>query len=141
MKIGDNATFKKKITEKDVYDYADVTGDVNPIHISEEIAKQSLFGERIAHGMLVAGYISRVLGVEMPGEGTICLEQSCKFIRPVRIGDEITIKCVFTKIISFEKGVIEITNSVYNQKDEIVLSGYSIVKIPKEKLLNSVCSK
>lgn len=69
--IGEKASFSKTITEGDVYLYAGIIGDLNPAHINEEAAKKGIFGKRIAHGMLTAGLVSTVLGMKLPGEGTI----------------------------------------------------------------------
>ena len=128
MKIGDTATLKKTISEKDINQFARISGDYNPVHVNLDKARESIFGERIAHGMLIASYISTVLGMKMPGEGTIFLEQSCKFIKPVRIGDTIEVFVEFEEIINEKKGIIRLTNSIYNQNNEKVLDGYSIVK-------------
>ena len=89
IKIGDKAYFQKTITETDVYMYAGITGDHNPAHINEVYAKQTFFKERIAHGMLTAGLISAVLGMQLPGPGTIYLKQDLKFLAPVKFNDTI----------------------------------------------------
>jgi len=82
IKIGDNTSLSKTISETDVYLYAGSTGDFNPVHINKEAAASSIFKERIAHGMLTSGLISAVIGCRLPGEGTIYLSQSLKFTAP-----------------------------------------------------------
>ena len=90
--VGQSASFSKTITEWDVYTFAGLSGDLNPAHINEEYAKTTRFGGRIAHGMLSAGLISAVIGMQLPGPGTIYMGQTLKFLSPVRIGDTVTIR-------------------------------------------------
>lgn len=90
LRVGQKASFGKTITESDIVLFAAVTGDTNPMHLNDEYAKDSIFGERIAHGMLAAGLITKVLGTQLPGPGTIYLSQSLKFRAPVRIGQTVT---------------------------------------------------
>ncbi|MBI5546706.1 MAG: MaoC family dehydratase, partial [Deltaproteobacteria bacterium] len=88
--VGDKASMSKTVSESDVYSFAGITGDLNPAHVNEVWAKKSRVGGRIAHGMLTGGFISAVLGMQLPGPGTIYLQQSLKFTAPVRLGDTIT---------------------------------------------------
>ena len=90
LRVGQKASFGKTITESDIVLFAAVTGDTNPMHLNAEYAKDTIFGERIAHGMLAAGLITKVLGTQLPGPGTIYLSQSLKFREPVRIGQTVT---------------------------------------------------
>src|SRR5215213_5558133 len=90
LRLGQKASFGKTITESDIVLFAAVTGDTNPMHLNAEYAKTTIFGERIAHGMLAAGLITKVLGTQLPGPGTIYLSQSLKFRAPVKIGDTVT---------------------------------------------------
>ena len=90
MEIGQKASFSKTITEGDVYSFAGLVGDFNSVHVNLIEAEKSMFGKRIAHGMLVGSFISTVLGMYLPGPGTIYLEQNCKFKNPVFMGDTIT---------------------------------------------------
>lgn len=128
LEIGSTALFAKTITEYDVYTYAGVTGDFNPVHINEEEAKKSIFGHRIAHGMLMGGLISTVLGNKMPGEGTVYLEQNLKFTAPVYIGDTCTACVTVTEILNREKGIYKLETRVVNQHGQIVSQGYAVVK-------------
>ena len=89
IKIGTCANRIKKITETDISVFAAITGDYNPVHLDEDYARQTRFGGRIAHGMLSAGFISAILGCEMPGPGCIYLSQKLVFKAPVRIGDDV----------------------------------------------------
>ena len=90
IKVGDSAEFAKTISETDIYMFAGVTGDFNPAHINEAYAQNTFFKTRIAHGMLPAGFISAVLGTQLPGPGTIYMRQELNFTAPVRIGFCIT---------------------------------------------------
>lgn len=90
LMVGQTASFGKTITEADIVLFAAVTGDTNPMHLNAEYAKDTVFGERIAHGMLAAGLITKVLGTQLPGPGTIYLSQTLKFRAPVRIGQTVT---------------------------------------------------
>lgn len=132
ISVGDVASFQKTITESDVYLYAGVTGDLNPVHINAVHAEASFFKERIAHGMLSAGLISAVLGLQLPGPGTIYLSQSLKFTAPVRIGDTVRAQ---VEVIdrNEEKNRIQLKTTCLNQKDEVVLSGEATVMPPKAK--------
>lgn len=134
MKIGDQASFEKTITEFDIEQFAGLTGDFNPIHISKEAAKESIFGQRIAHGMLVASLVSNVLGTKLPGPDTIYMEQVSKFLKPVFIGDTVKVIVEVDSIINKDKGIIKLKNSIYNQDKDLVVSGYSIVKVRKDVL-------
>ena len=120
--IGQTARFSKTVTESDVYTFAGVCGDFNPVHVNKEYASQTRFGERIAHGMLTASFFSTVLGMMLPGAGAIYLSQSCKFLLPVKIGDTITAEAVVTEIRK-EKKIITLETKAYNQKKEVVISG------------------
>lgn len=76
IKVGDAAALSKTVTESDIVSYAGLTGDFNPIHIDAEYARESMFKERIAHGMLVSGFISAVPGTQLPGPNSIYLGQT-----------------------------------------------------------------
>lgn len=127
IKVGETATETRVITEEMIYNYAEISGDKNPIHLDEEYAKKSIFNTRIAHGMLVAATISKVIGINLPGEGTIYLQQSLKFLKPVFIGDSITTKITVLDI-NVEKAHILLRTECFNQKGLLVISGEALVK-------------
>jgi 3-hydroxybutyryl-CoA dehydratase len=89
LSVGMEATYAKKITEGDVRAFADLSGDINPVHLSDDFAAQTIFKKRIAHGFLTGSLFSTVLGTRLPGPGCIYLSQSLKFRAPVYIGDEV----------------------------------------------------
>lgn len=128
LEIGRTASFAKTITEHDIYAYAGLTGDFNPVHVNEEEAKKSVFGHRIAHGMLTGGLISTVLGNKLPGEGTIYLEQNLKFTAPVYIGDTCTACVKVAEILNREKGIYKLETEVVKQDGQVVSEGYAVVK-------------
>ena len=130
LKKGDRASFTKTISEADVYLFAGVTGDINPAHLNEEYAKNTFFNGRIAHGMLSAGLISAVIGVQLPGPGTIYSEQTLKFLAPVKIGDTIT-ATVEVAEIDQDKNRVRLITTCKNQDDNLVTKGEAIVLPPK----------
>jgi 3-hydroxybutyryl-CoA dehydratase len=89
LSVGMEASVSKKITNEDVLAFADLSGDVNPVHLSEDFAAHTIFKKRIAHGFLTGSLFSTVLGTKLPGPGCIYLSQSMKFRAPVYIGDEV----------------------------------------------------
>ena len=90
LSVGQSAVYARTVSEADILMFAGVSGDYNPVHINEELAASTMFGGRIAHGMLSAGFISTVLGTKLPGPGAIYLAQTLKFKAPVRPGDTVT---------------------------------------------------
>jgi 3-hydroxybutyryl-CoA dehydratase len=132
IKVGDTAEFSKTVSESDVYLYAGITGDLNPAHINETYAKNTFFKTRIAHGMLTAGFISRILGMQLPGPGTIYMRQSLTFLAPVRFGDTIT-ALVEVIDVSAEKNRVRLKTTCTNQEGTVVLDGEAMVSPPKGK--------
>ena len=126
LNIGDTASRTKEITDDDVRTFADLTGDHNPLHMDDEFASQSLFGRRIAHGMLSASLISAVLANDLPGQGSIYLGQTLKFVAPVFIGDEITARVTVTSARD-DKPIAKLETVCINQRDEIVIKGEATV--------------
>lgn len=126
IKVGDQASFAKTISESDIYQFAGITGDFNPLHVDNEFAKNSFFKERIAHGILTAGFISSVIGMKLPGKNTIYLSQNLKFIAPVKIGD--TIKAEVTVLEKIDKKkILVLQTRVKNQHGETVVDGEATV--------------
>lgn len=130
LSIGQEASFTKTISETDVYLFAGISGDINPAHLNEEYAKNTFFKGRIAHGMLSAGLISAVLGVHMPGPGTIYLSQTLNFLAPVRMGDTITATGKVVEMVP-EKNRVKIETICTNQDGVVVTKGEALVMPPK----------
>lgn len=128
FKVGQRASMTKTITEADVYGFAGITGDFNPLHVNVEYARRSRFGERIAHGMLTAGLISTVLGMHLPGPGAVYLSQSLKFLKPVKFGDTITAAAEVAAYRS-DKRILTLRTACTNQHGETVAEGESVLLV------------
>lgn len=133
MKIGDSASFGKTITAADINLYAGLTGDFNAVHINDQKASEGVFGERIAHGMLSAGFISTVIGTKLPGDGAIYLGQNLNFLKPVRTGDTITAVCTVIEIINADKGIYKLETKCVNQNGDKVIGGEAVIKYAGDK--------
>ena len=132
--IGQTATYSKHIDERDVQLFAAVSGDVNPVHLDAKFAATTQFGEPIAHGMLSGAIISAAIAMELPGPGTIYLNQSLRFRLPVKLGDTITVNLEVTEK-NDKRGFVTLDCKVVNQHEQLVVSGTAEVMAPKEKLL------
>ena len=130
MFVGQQASFAKTVTETDVYLFAGITVDLNPAHTNPVASEKTMFKGRIAHGMLSAGFISTVLGMYMPGPGTIYMGQELKFTAPVRIGDTITATGTVIEL-NVEKNRCKIETVCTNQDGKVVTTGVATVMPPK----------
>lgn len=133
LKVGDVAEFAKTVSESDIYLYAGVTGDVNPAHINEVYAQKTFFKTRIAHGMLLGGFISTVVGNKLPGPGTIYIRQELNFLAPVRIGNTITARVEVAEI-NAEKNRVKLKTTCMNQDGITVVDGEAFVSPPKARM-------
>jgi len=127
--IGSTTSITKIVKQVDVEMFAQITGDKNPIHMDDEYAKNSQFGRRIAHGLLVSGYISAVLGTILPGPGSIYLSQTISFKSPVYIGDEITATVTVIDIRE-DKPIVTLKTFCKNQENNIVVDGEAKLLCP-----------
>jgi len=131
LQIGEQASFSKTITETDVYLFAGISGDFNPLHLNEEYAKKTPFKARIAHGALTQSLIAPVLGMQLPGMGTIAVEISCRFKAPTYFGDTVTATArVAEKLEDLKWVKMELTWT--NQRGESIAEGEAVV-IPPSK--------
>lgn len=130
IQIGDSASFTKTVTEADITLFAGYSGDFNPAHINAVEAEKGMFHGRIAHGMLSAGFISAVLGMQLPGPGTIYMGQELRFVKPVYIGDTVTATATVVERVP-EKNRLKLETIVTNQKGEQVITGMATVMPPK----------
>lgn len=126
INVGDKASMSKTVSEYDIYNYAGLTGDFNPVHVNAEFAKTSMFKERIAHGMLSAGFISAVLGTALPGANTIYLGQELAFKAAVKIGDTVTATVEVIEKIEAKNRLI-LKTIVTNQHGTVVIDGKATV--------------
>lgn len=126
IKIGDRASMVRMVTETDVNLFAEITGDVNPVHLDEDFAQKSMFKGRIVHGILTAGIVSAVLGTRLPGKNSIYLRQELEFKAPVKIGETVTAEVEVIEKIE-RKRVLVFKTTVINQAGAVVLDGKATV--------------
>ena len=129
IKVGDTAFIKKIFSDSDVRAFADISGDNNPIHLDDDYAAGTRFKRRIVHGILTSGLISALLGMHLPGPGSIYLTQTINFRAPVYIGEEITALVTVTKIRD-DKPIITFLTQCLNQDGNIVLDGEAVLLAP-----------
>jgi 3-hydroxybutyryl-CoA dehydratase len=129
MEAGARATFSKTLTEADIAGFAESTGDTNPVHLDEEFAAASMFGQKIAHGLWSAGLVSAVLGTRLPGPGTIYLGQTLRFMKPVFLGDTITAEVEVVELNEAKRRA-KLRTTCTNQAGETVLDGEALVLLP-----------
>lgn len=127
---GDGFSFERYISAEDVQHFADVVGDHNPIHLDAEFAERSFFKNRIVHGAFVAGLISKVLGMDFPGQGTVYISQTSVFKRPVLVDTTVKVEVKVTEVLTEKRRLVLETN-VLNEGGEICLTGSATVWIPE----------
>jgi acyl dehydratase len=140
IQVGEEASFSKTITETDVYLFAGLSGDFNPLHLNEEFAKRTPFQTRIAHGALPQSLIAPVLGMKLPGLGSVAVEITCRFKTPTFFGDTITAKARVAEKME-EKRWIRMACTWTNQRGETVAEGEAVVIPPSERFLQPVESQ
>lgn len=130
LSVGMSAASARTVSEADILMFAGVSGDTNPVHLDGEFAATTMFGERIAHGMLSAGYISAVLGTRLPGPGAIYLSQTMKFKAPVKIGDTVRVEATITALDAEKKRVT--MSTVCTVAGKPVLEGEALLLVPAQ---------
>ena len=122
FEVGEEATLTRTISDTDIRAFARISGDENPIHLDNDYAQGTRFGGRIAHGMLVAGMISAVLGTQLPGPGAIYLSQELRFRAPVYPGNTVTAR---VKVAEWDatRGRVRLLTEVVNREGVIVITG------------------
>jgi len=128
INVGDSASLTKTFTEKDVLKFAEISGDNNPIHIDAKFAAESRFEHQLVHGMLTAGLISAVFGMQLPGPGCIYLNQELNFQAPVYFGDTITATVTVTKVKE-SKPIITFNTICTNQDGVEVIDGSAVLMV------------
>jgi 3-hydroxybutyryl-CoA dehydratase len=131
LSVGLTETLRKTIDSADVVGFAEVTGDRNPIHLSEHFAAKTPFGTRIAHGLYTASLISAVLGTRLPGPGAVYISQTLNFRAPVKIGDTVEVTVTVAELMP-DKRRARLTCTC-NVGDEVVLDGEAWVKVPSKE--------
>jgi len=128
LSLGMTERLSKTISSSDVVGFAEVTGDRNPIHLSEHFAARTSFGTRIAHGLYTASLISALLGTRLPGPGAVYISQTLNFRAPVKIGDVVEVTVTVAELIpERHRARLSCTCRV---GDEVVLDGEALVKVP-----------
>lgn len=133
IRVGETASLTRKLTRRDIELFAVMSGDINPAHVDPEFAKSDMFHEVIAHGMWGGALISTVLGTELPGPGTIYLDQSLRFLGPIGLGDTVTVS-VTAREKDAEHHRITFDCKCVNQHGEIMIDGTALVIAPLKKV-------
>ena len=128
LAVGMEASYVRAVTEADIVGFAEITGDRNPVHLDAAYAAGTPFKERIAHGMLSAGYISAVFGTQLPGPGAIYVSQSLQFRGPVRIGDTVTAHVRLRELIAGTRRAVFDCRCLVGEK--CVLEGEAVLMVP-----------
>jgi 3-hydroxybutyryl-CoA dehydratase len=128
LAVGDAASMTKAFSQSDIDGFARVSGDANPVHLDREYAEASFFKGRIAHGVLTAGLISAVIGMDLPGPGTIYLSQTLRGRAPVRPGDRLTATVTVKEVVAEKNRVV--LDTVVTRDGEPVLTGEALVMPP-----------
>jgi 3-hydroxybutyryl-CoA dehydratase len=131
MTVGMAAERTRVVSDALVRAYAELTEDFNPLHVDDEIANKSRFGGRIAHGMLSAGLVSAVLGMDMPGPGALWLTQTIKFTRPVMVGDTLRTRVEVIELMPTKRRA-RLATTCRNQKGEMTLDGEALIQMMED---------
>ena len=130
IQVGDSASLTKTFSESDVLSFAEISGDQNPVHIDPEFAAATRFKRQLVHGVLTAGLISAVLGMQLPGPGSIYMKQELNFRAPVYFSDTVTATVTVTKVRE-DKPIVTLKTVCTNQKGIKVIEGEAILMVPK----------
>jgi 3-hydroxybutyryl-CoA dehydratase len=131
LSVGMTETYSKEVKSSDVVGFAEITGDRNPIHLSEHFAARTPFKGRIAHGLYTAGLISAVIGTRLPGPGAIYVSQTLRFLAPVKIGD--TVEAIVAVAELSEERRRARLSCQCKVGDTVVLEGEAVVKVPRRE--------
>jgi 3-hydroxybutyryl-CoA dehydratase len=134
LELGAAATFAKTVTETDVAFFAAISGDFNPVHVDVEWAKASRFGGRVAHGPLTLALAAGVIGMQLPGVGSIAVSNHIEYRLPVYVGDTITTRAEVREM-DRERRRVTLGLTWTNQADALVAEGYAVIMPPKERQL------
>ncbi len=133
LKVGDSATITKTLTKQDIEIFAVVTGDINPAHLDESFAKKDIFKKIVGHGMWGGTLISTILGTILPGPGTIYLEQTLKFLKPIGVDDKVSITVTVKEKIEVGNRA-RLSCTCINQLGQEVMTGEALVIVPTQKI-------
>ena len=130
LAVGQKAFIQKTFTSADVTAFAGISLDVNPIHMSDGYARNTIFGRRVVHGILTSGLISAVLANKLPGPGAVYLGQELRFEAPVYLGDDITARVEIVELRE-DKKIVKLSTTCTNQDGKTVITGLATVKFDK----------
>tara|TARA_B110001454_G_C12465353_1_gene328012 strand:- start:187 stop:609 length:423 start_codon:yes stop_codon:yes gene_type:complete len=128
IKIGLEHHFEISINEKLEEDFAQISGDFNPLHMDEQYAKKTKFGKRVCHGMLLGSFFSRLIGMYLPGKNALYFSQNLNFIEPCFIGDVVIVKGKITDKSEATK-MIKIETTIKNDTGKILVEGIAQVLV------------
>ena len=131
MQVGDTFEWSRSVSADDVRAFADVSGDDNPLHLDPDYAATTPFGEPIVHGAFLLGIVSKVLGRDYPGPGSVAVSLSAKFLRPVPVGSEIRLEVKVAEKVE-RYGHVRAKVYVYNEANKMALAGEAVIIPPKE---------
>ena len=126
--IGMTAEYRRVITLEDVKTFSEVSGDINPLHLDETFASRTMFKSSIIHGIYTASFISAVIGTQLPGPGCIYLSQSLRFLKPVRVGEEVKAVVIVGELFH-EKHRVKMKTEC-RVDDKVVLTGEALIQVP-----------
>ena len=128
LKVGMRATYARTVTDADIVMFSGISGDTNPIHLAATFADGSMFGGRVAHGMLTASFFSAIIGTKLPGPGCIYMSQSLRWNAPVRAGDTVVTRATITELDDEkQRAKLDMVSLVGH---DVVLEGEALVKVP-----------
>lgn len=128
LKVGQTAVISETITDTHIARFADLSGDRNPLHLDDAWAAKTRFGGRIAHGAFTGALVSRVLGMELPGTGSVYLSQSLRFVAPVRPGDTVTARAEVIELDA-KRNRVKLRTTCSNQRDEVIADGEAVMLV------------
>jgi 3-hydroxybutyryl-CoA dehydratase len=130
LSIGQSALSARTVTEADILMFGAASGDMNPVHFDAEFAATTRFGERIAHGMLTASHVSALIGMRLPGPGSVYISQDLQFKRPVKIGSNVTTQVEITALEP-AKGFVTLSTTC-SIGGKAVLTGVAVAMVAKQ---------
>ncbi len=128
IQIGMEVSYSQTITDSDVKEFSEISGDKNPVHLDDEYASKSRYKKRIAHGLMSASYFSALFGTKIPGEGCVYVAQSLQFKRPVYLNDTVTATVIVTKVDLEKRRVF--FRTICKVKNKIVIDGEAELFVP-----------
>jgi 3-hydroxybutyryl-CoA dehydratase len=128
--VGDERQFERYISAEDVRKFAEIVGDLNPIHLDVELAEKSFFKKRIVHGAFLVGLISKVLGMDFPGQGTVYISQNSTFKRPVYVDTTVRVEVKVAQVLAEQRRLV-LDTTISNLEGKVCLTGSATVWLPE----------